>query len=135
MTPGDVNWLAIVLATLASMALGMAWYTVLSKQWMSAVGKSVEDIKQEGSATPFVWAALAQLVIAYFMAFLMPRIIGDTSIYSGLLTGAHMWVGFVITAMIINHRYQGQRWSLTFIDGGYLLGALLVQGVVIGAFG
>jgi hypothetical protein len=37
--------------------------------------------------------------------------------------------------MIINHRYQGQKWSLTIIDGGYLLGVLLLQGVVIGLFG
>lgn len=46
-----------------------------------------------------------------------------------------MWVGFVITSMILNHRYQGAPWSLTLIDGGYLLGVLLVQGVVIGLFG
>jgi hypothetical protein len=41
----------------------------------------------------------------------------------------------VITSMNINHRYQGNKWSLTVIDGGYLLGVLLVQAVVIGLFG
>jgi hypothetical protein len=37
--------------------------------------------------------------------------------------------------MITNHRYQGSKWSLTVIDGGYFLGVLLVQAVVIGLFG
>ena len=44
-------------------------------------------------------------------------------------------ISFVITSMIINHRYQGAKWSLTIIDGGYLFGVLLVQGLVIGLFG
>jgi hypothetical protein len=36
------------------------------------------------------------------------------------------------TSMILNHRYQGTKWSLALIDGGYLLGVMIVQGVVIG---
>jgi hypothetical protein len=38
-------------------------------------------------------------------------------------------------AMILNHRYQGMRWSLALIDGAYLLGVMVVQGVVLGLLG
>jgi hypothetical protein len=46
-----------------------------------------------------------------------------------------MWLGFVLTSMILNHRYQNSKWSLTLIDGAHLLLVLIAQGVVIGLFG
>lgn len=134
---GSVNWLAIVVATIASMALGAAWYMVLANQWMGALNKTRAEImgSSGGSVMPFVIAALMQLIMAYSLALFVPRLMGSTTIVNGLIVGFHMWLGFVITSMIINHRYQGSKWSLTLIDGGYLLGVLLVQGVVIGLFG
>lgn len=131
----DVNWIAVVLAAVASMALGMVWYMGLSKPWMAAVGKTQEDIRSGGQAAPFVWAAVCQLVMAYFLALLTPMLMDGVSVYGAVLVGVHMWLGFMLTAMILNHRYQGQKWSLTAIDGGYLLGVMIVQGIVIGLFG
>jgi Protein of unknown function (DUF1761) len=129
-----VNWLAVVLATVASMALGFGWYTVLSRQWLAALGKTREQISGS-DPSPYIWSVVVQLVMAYFIALLTPRLFGATSVANGVLCGAHMWFGFVITSMILNHRYQGAKWSLTLIDGFYLLGVLLLQGVVIGVFG
>jgi hypothetical protein len=131
-----VNWIAIILAMVASMALGMAWYMSLGKQWMAALGKTEEEIRASGGpVSPFIWAAACQLVMAYFIAVLTPALMGSVDVYNGALTGAHMWLGFMVTSMLLNHRYQGQKWSLALIDGGYLLGVALVQGVVIGLFG
>jgi hypothetical protein len=129
-----VNWLAVIVATVASMALGVVWYMVLSKQWMAAVGKSREEL-QPNDPSPYIWSVVVQLVMAYFLALLTPKLFDQTTVTAGLLCGAHMWVGFVITSMILNHRYQGAKWSLTLIDGGYLLGVLLLQGLIIGLFG
>jgi len=129
-----VNWLAVILATVASMALGFVWYMVLSKQWLAASGRRAEDIDPK-DFMPYVWSVIVQFIIAYFLALLTPLLAGETSVESGLLVAAHMWLGFVITSMILNHRYQGRPWSLTVIDGGYLLGLMLLQGIVIGLFG
>ncbi len=133
----DVNWLAIVLATVASVALGMGWYMVLSKQWIAATGKRQEDlVNPGGNAPPFFFAAACQLVMAYFIAVLTPALMeGITDINNAVLAGLYMWLGFIITSMVINHRYQNASWKLTLIDGGYLLGVVVVQGVVIGLFG
>ena len=129
-----VNWLAIVLATVASMALGAAWYSVLSKQWLEASGRTKEDIDPR-DFMPYVWSVIVQLVMAYFLAVLTPALTGAMTIQNGLTVAALMWLGFVVTSMILNHRYQGRPWSLTLIDSGYILAALLVQGVVLGIFG
>ena len=137
MNLGAVNWLAVGVAAVASMALGAAWYMVLAKQWMAALGKTREQVMagSGGNVTPFVIAFLMQLVMAYSLALFVPKLMGATTVTNGLIVGFHVWIGFVITSMIINHRYQGNKWSLTVIDGGYLLGVLLVQAVVIGLFG
>ena len=133
---GAVNWIAVVVAAVASMALGFVWYMLLGNQWMGALGKTREQIMASGNqAAPFIIAFLMQLVMAYSLALFTPKLMGSTTLVNGLIVGFHVWLGFVITSMIINHRYQGSKWSLTLIDGGYLLGVLLIQGLVIGLFG
>jgi hypothetical protein len=134
MTHFDVNWLAVIVATVASMALGFGWYTVFAKPCMAALGRTADQINGN-DPSPYIWSVIVQLVMAYFVALITPNLFGATTAWTGVMCGAHMWVGFVITAMILNHRYQGAPWRLTLIDGGYLLGVLLVQGLVIGLLG
>jgi hypothetical protein len=129
-----VNWLAVIVATIVSFGFGAGWYMWLSKPWLAGIGKKVEDMKQ-GDYTPFIWSAIVLFVMAYFIALLTPALTGATNVGNGLLVGAHTWVGFVLTAMILNHRYEGRPWSLTAINGGYLLAVLLIDGLVIGLFG
>ena len=128
-----VNWLAVVLATVASFAFGAVWYMGLSKQWMAALGKTREQLNVGN--TPFIWSVVMELVMAYFLALLTPMLLGEVTVLGGALIGAHMWLGFVLTTLILNHRYEGMKWSLTIIDGLHLLGVLVIQGVVIGLFG
>ena len=127
-----VNWLAVIVAAVASFAVGAAWYMVLANQWLAAIGKTRQI---NADKTPHIWSGVVQLVMAYLIALVTPTLFGEVTVWNGILAGAHMWVGFVITSMIQGHRYQGAPWSLTAIDGGYLLVALIVQGIVIGLFG
>jgi len=131
----DTNWISIILATLASMALGMAWYMILAKQWVKATGKNKDDLMAGGSSAPFIWAAIAQLIMAFFI-YQITKIIfdGTIDIKNTVLIGVHLWFGFILTSMTINHRYQNMSWKLTLIDGGYMLGVVVVQGVMIGLF-
>jgi len=130
----SVNWLAIILATVASWGFGAGWYMLLARQWMAAVGKKPEDINT-GDYTPYLWSVLCLFIMAYFVALLTPMLTGEMNVANGLIIGAHMWLGFVITAMVLNHRYEGAPWSRTVIDGGYLLAVLLIDGAVVGVFG
>ena len=128
-----VNWLAVVLATVASFAFGAVWYMGLSKQWLAALGKTKDELNV--GYTPFIWSVVVELIMAYFLALLTPLIVGEVSVAGAMIVAAHLWFGFVLTAMIMNHRYEGMKWSLTVIDSLHLLGVLLIQGAVIGVFG
>jgi hypothetical protein len=128
-----VNWLAIIVATIAGFAVGAAWYITLGKQWMAAIGKTRDQL--DAGPVPYIIGILVEAVMAYFMAVVILALFGEVNVWNGLLAGAHMWVGFILPPMILNHRYQNMPWSLTVIDGGHLLLVLLAQGVVIGLFG
>ena len=123
---------------------------------MSDVGHETPARAQWGTKLGFILAAIGSAIglgniwrypyvvyengggaflLPYFIALITPTLFGATNVTNGLLAGAHMWLGFVITSMIQNHRYEGAPWSRTLIDGGYMLAVLLVQGLVIGLFG
>lgn len=129
-----VNWVAVILATVVSWGFGAGWYMVLAKQWTAAIGKTPEDINK-ADYTPYLWSVLCLFIMAYFVALLTPALTQSLSVTNGLIVGAHMWLGFIITAMVLNHRYEGAPWSRTFIDGGYLLAVLLIDGAIVGVFG
>ena len=128
-----VNWLAVVLATVASFAFGAVWYMGLSKQWLDALGRTKEQLGV--GYTPFIWSVVVELVMAYVLALITPLLMGGMSIGAAIQVAVLMWVGFVITTLIMNHRYEGMKWSLTVIDGLHILGVLVIQGVVLGIFG
>ena len=130
-----VNYVAVIIATLAGFGLGTVWYMVLSKPWMRAVGKTEMD-RPSGPAQflPFVIAIVALFVMALMLAGLMGHI-GDITVRGGVISGFFVWLGFVITTMGVNHAFAGAKPMLTLIDGFYWLGVLLIQGAVIGAFG
>lgn len=128
-----VNWLAVIVATIAAFAFGAVWYTTLSKQWLAALGKTRAELNVGN--TPFIWSVVVELIMAIVLATLIANLPGGVTVGSGITVGIIAWVGFVITTLILNHRYEGMSWSLTLLDGGHLLGVLIIQGLVIGLFG
>jgi hypothetical protein len=133
-----INYLAVILAAAAAFIFGGIWYRILAKPWMAAVDKTEEDLKE--SATPMALLLLitfmAQLVMAWALAGVIGHLgPGQVTLRNGLISGSLLWLGFVATTMVVNHGFQGAKRTLTVIDGGHWLGALLIQGAIIGWMG
>ena len=131
------NYIAVVVAAIASFAFGSIYYMVLGRHWRAAIGKTEEQMKADGmKLSVFIVAALAQLVMAWVLSGIIGHLGTDqVTVVNGLISAGFVWVGFVATTLAVNHGFQGARKSLTLIDGGHWLGVLLVQGLVIGLFG
>lgn len=131
-----INYMAILVAAVAAFMFGGAYYTALSKPWREAAGRSDEDIASSSMAVPLAVTAVSLLVMAWVLAGIIGHLgPGQVTARTGVISGAFCWLGFIITALATNHAYQGARRSLTLIDGGYWLGVLLIQGLVIGWMG
>ena len=133
----NVNIIAILVATVVSMAIGAGWYSSLAKPWIEANGFSDEQVKavnENSNPSTYVIAAVCHLVMAYILSGVIFHA-GDMTLGNGLLTAFLIWIGFVVTTMTVNHRFQFKPWSLTAIDSGHYLIVLLAQGAIIGWFG
>lgn len=126
-----MNYLAVILAAMAGMMAGAAWYGALAKPWMKAVGMT-EEPKQE--AKIYIFALISQFLIAYILAGLIGHI-GTYTIWGGMLSALFCWAGFTFAPMMTNHRFQGAGWDLTLIDAGYWLVVFALQGAIIGWMG
>ncbi len=127
-----INYLAVLIAAAASFAFGAFWYRALGVQWMAAAGVTPADMNLSKSI--YMVAGLCQLIMAFLLAGAIGHL--DRADLPGApIVAAFLWLGFVLTSMTVNHRFQGKGWNLTLIDGGYWLLALLIQGTIIGAMG
>ena len=131
-----VNYLAVIVAAVAAFVFGAVWYTTLGKYWLGACGKTPTDGPKTMPMGPLVLTFICQLVMAWVLAGLIGHL-GPSAITlrDGAISGAFCWLGFVITAIAANYAFQGRPIALTVIDGGHWLGALVIEGAVIGAFG
>ncbi len=97
------NVIAVVLAMVASMAIGAFWYSVLAKPWIAAVGFSKDELEAvENGGNPVIYAiaALSHLIMAIVLAGLIGHL-GDMSLWRGIVSALYMWVGFVVTTMCL----------------------------------
>jgi hypothetical protein len=140
MTFSGINYLAVFIAGLAGFGFGAVYYMSLARPWMNAVGwtpdQQAAHIKGElnPSKAPFAIAIAANFVMAWVLAGIIAHM-GPVTVRSGLISAAFIWFGFIITTLGVNYAFSGRKPMLTVIDGGHWLGALLVMGAVIGAFG
>ena len=134
-----INYVAILAAAVAAWLSGAAWYGVLGKQWLAALGWTEADMmgpdgKRRIPVGPMILSFVAALIMAFLLSGLMAHV-GPLSVRSGIISGALVWVGFVVTTIAVNNAFQRRKPMLTVIDSGHWLLALVVQGAVIGAFG
>jgi hypothetical protein len=138
MTFSGVNYLAIVIAAVAAWLAGAAWYIAFGKTWMAALGLTPERMeaakREPGAYLPFIYAFLAELVMAWTLAGLLGHI-GPLSLRSGIISAAFCWLGFVMAAMVVNNSFARRDWRLLWIDGGHWLLVLLLMGAIIGGVG
>jgi len=136
MTFAGMNYLAILLAALAAFGWGAAYYMTLSKQWLTAVGMSKEQMETNRTAVPFIISFVALLVMGWVLAGTLGHLgPGQVTLKNGIISALFLWLGFVVTTIFVNNAYPGRKYSLSLIDSIHWLGVLVIQGAIIGALG
>jgi hypothetical protein len=135
----NINYIAVLVAGAAAWVTGAIWYGVLGKHWLAALGKTKEQLMGPSgrpNPAPFVLSFIADLIIAFVLAGVVGAVgAGKVTVFAGIATAALMWVGFVVTTLAVNNAYAGRKTTLTVIDAGHWLVAMVVAGAIVGAFG
>lgn len=121
----SLNWLAILVALLAHMILGAAWFGVFAAPWSAHAhpGKTKEEI-QAGPKWIYGVAALGGLVTAIIL-FATLAGLGITGLVDALVTAFLLWLGFVAVKYATTYAFEYKSWTLWAIDVGYPLVTML----------
>lgn len=131
-----MNWLAIVVATIAAFIIGAVYYGAVGKRWMKAAKIVPKGEKMMPSPALLINSLVMEFVLAIMTAGVIGHLgSGQVSLTNGLISGFFLWLGFILPTMSINQRYQGFGWDLTLIDGIHWLLVMLAIGGIVGLFG
>jgi hypothetical protein len=134
-----LNPLAVIVAAIGAFVFGSAYYAILGRRWMAALGKREAEIKAPGggmSPLPFIICIIAELIMAWVLAGVLGHL-GEAQVTmrNGAVSALFLWLGFVVTTIAVNNGFAGRKPALTVIDSLHWLGVLVVEGLIIGAFG
>jgi len=126
---GDLNWLAVVVATLAWFAFSAVWYSVppLSQAWASAAGV---DTEADGPplALLFVPTLIGYFVTTIVIALLVEGT-GVETLADGVVLGVVLGIGFGVVGALVNQVYERKGSSYWLING---INAVIAFAIVAG---
>lgn len=137
----EVNYVAVLAATVASFAVGFLWYGPLfGTMWMKLRGITKAHMQkgQKDMGKTYGMSFTVSLITAYVLSHVMTmsmNYFGYPKLNTGLTSAFWMWLGFVMPTQATATLFGDKRnWKLFGIDTGYQLASLLVMGAVLGLF-
>ena len=128
----SINYLAVVVAAVASMVIGAIWYSrrVFGGMWMRLTGKTMDQMAGQSAGRAYVVTLIGSLVMAWVLAMFVD-FTSATSIGAGAFTGFWVWLGFVATVGLAGVTFGGQPWGLYVLNMGNYLVTLAVMGAIL----
>ncbi|MGD9739227.1 MAG: DUF1761 domain-containing protein [Bauldia sp.] len=131
-----VNYLAVLVATVAAAIVSAAWYSFIFAGAVNALRAGDATIAGRTPGPPLILlSVIANLVAAFILAVFLETLFGTPTIGNGLLVAALAWLGFSATTMTVIQTFGYRAPGFLLVDGLQWLLVLLVLGAIIGAFG
>src|SRR3954469_7480387 len=109
----SVNFLSVLIAAVAAWIFGGIYYTALSKPWLAAQGKTLEQCQAEqagksgaAKAAPFILVFVCEFIMAWVLYGILVHL-NMFTVRAGLISGAFCWFGFVLTTVAANNAFGG----------------------------
>ncbi len=133
----NLNWLAILVAAISTMAVGFLWYSpiLFAKPWMREMGYDASDKAktqemQKSAGPAYAGSFLASLLSAFTLALILHGM-REENLHVGLTLSFHVWLGFVATVQFTGALFMKQSMKLFAINTGYQLVCYLAMGVIL----
>ena len=127
--------MAVVVTSVAAIAISSVWYIVFGKARIELLGKepgaSVDTTKPQPArmAVEIVRTLVVTCVLAHFVVLL-----GITGWISAVKLGLWLWIGFPFMILVGSVLWDKVPWKLAAIHAGDWLVKLLVMAIILGAW-
>jgi hypothetical protein len=126
---GAIDWIAVVVAAVATFLLGGLWYGPLfGKRWMAASGVEEADTAG-GTGRIFGLSFVAQLLAAAVLAmFIGPEATVGFAVAAGAAVGV-FWVATAFGVVYLFERRPLAHWA---VNAGYHVVSYTAMGLILG---
>ena len=133
-----INYLAVAVCALASMALGFLWYGPLfGKPWIAMSGITPGSMGQPKAGSmpmtyviSFVGSIVMAITLAHSLVF-ASTYLNISGVSAGLQAGFWNWLGFIAPVTLGSVLWEGKPWKLWMLNSAYYLVLLMVMGTVL----
>jgi hypothetical protein len=129
-----VNYVAVLVAAIASMVIGMLWYgPVFGKQWMKLVEFTPQSKKRMGLGSAsksmtlgFIAALVTAYVLAHFVAY-----VGAATAGAGVQLALWLWLGIAAPLQLGAYLWEGKSFKLFVLNAAHTLVSLGVMAAIL----
>ena len=133
----EINWLAVVLATVSSMVVGFVWYAkpVFGKLWIRLA--EVDESKMGNGVGAIIVTVIVSFITAAVLAgsaAIAQNFYGGNFLANTVVTGIILWAGFTAARFITHDAFDRRPANLTVLNCAHELVTIVVMALIIGAF-
>jgi hypothetical protein len=129
-----VNYLAVLVAAVAGVAINALWYSVILKGQIDALRKADATIAGRDPAPPMYGVAIVGQLLSAFVLAVVLKSTGTSGIGGGVAVGALAWLGLSLPAMAQVLTFGYRQRGFVLVDGANWLLSYLVMGAILGAW-
>ncbi len=132
----QINWVAVILATVSSMAVGFVWYSpsVFGKTWEKLAHMNPAKMKEDAGKAmgmTIVVSFLTAFVLAH-VSYLSNQFFGNSFMQDALMTGFWLWLGFTAARFVTHDAFERRPMQLTALNIAHEFATVLVMALIIG---
>lgn len=134
----EINYWAVLVATLASMVIGSIWYTpkVFGARWMK-LAKVTPATTTVGAWVPILVGIALGFLLAWVLAgatAIAWHFYGGGYLLAAIVTAITLWAGFTAGRIIVHDVFEGRPSGLTVLTIAHELVTVVVMAIIIGVW-
>lgn len=138
MTIPEINYWAVLLATVSSMIVGSIWYApkVFGTRWSRLANV---DMGRPGSSAiiPLITTVLVSFITAWVLAgaaSIAWHFYEGSYFWAAVVTAVTLWAGFTAARFITHDAFEGRSTKLTTLNIAHELVTIVVMAIIIGVW-
>ena len=134
----EVNYWAVIVATLSTLVVGSVWYTpkVFGKRWMR-----LAKVDPKAAESAGIWPIVVTVIVSFLTAWVLAgasyiswEFYEGSFFTAAVVTAVLLWIGFTAARMITHDAFEGRPSALTTLNLAHELVTILVMAVIIGVW-